>query len=293
MKKIKGIILSGGTGSRFFPVTKSISKQLLAIYNKPMIYYSLSILMMMGIKNILVIIRPDEKKLYQRLLQSGKQFGIKILYKVQLKPNGIAQSFIIGKKFIANSNVALILGDNFFYSSNLESILSTAIKNNKKGASIFVCKSKKPKEFGVVEFNKSKIKKIIEKPKFPKSKYVVTGLYLYDNKVVQLARMLKPSKRKELEITDLNNLYLNRSELKAVKMKSNVKWMDNGTCDSLLETSKFVKKIENKKKTMIFCPELIAFKKKWINKKQLKQQILSLSNADYGRFLKKISFKNE
>lgn len=291
MKNIKGIILSGGTGSRFFPVTRSISKQLLAIYNKPMIYYSLSILMMMGIKNILIIVRPDEKKLYQKLLLSGEQFGIRISYKIQKRPGGIAQSFIIGKKFIKKSMVALILGDNFFYSPNLKNILEKAIKNNNNGASIFICKSKKPKEFGVVEFSKNKIKKISEKPKFPKSKYVVTGLYLYDNRVVKLSSILKPSKRKELEITDLNNLYLKKGQLKAIKMQKSTKWMDNGSCDSLLETSNYVKKIENKKRKIIFSPEAIAFERKWINKNQLKKQIKYLGNTGYANFLTKLYYK--
>ena len=289
MKKFKGIILSGGTGSRFFPVTRSISKQLLAIYNKPMIYYSLSVLMLMGIRDILVITRPDEKKFYKKLLQSGKNFGIKISYTVQKKPKGIAQSFILGENFIGKSNVALILGDNFFYSKNLNKILLNAVRRNYKGASIFICKSKKPKDFGVVEFStKNQIKKIEEKPNKPKSNYVVTGLYLYDNKVVSLSKKLKFSNRDELEITDINNLYLANQELKAVNLGSKVKWMDNGNCESLLATSNFVKKTEKNLKTMILCPELIALKNQWISQKNLNKQISSLKNTDYGNFLKKI-----
>lgn len=289
MKKFKGIILSGGTGSRFFPVTRSISKQLLAIYNKPMIYYSLSVLMLMGIRDILVITRPDEKKFYKKLLQSGKNFGIKISYTVQKKPKGIAQSFILGENFIGKSNVALILGDNFFYSKNLKKILLNAVRRNYKGASIFICKSKKPKDFGVVEFStKNQIKKIEEKPNKPKSNYVVTGLYLYDNKVVSLSKKLKFSNRDELEITDINNLYLANQELKAVNLGSKVKWMDNGNCESLLATSNFVKKTEKNLKTMILCPELIALKNQWISQKNLNKQISSLKNTDYGNFLKKI-----
>lgn len=294
MKKFKGIILSGGTGSRLYPVTQSISKQLLSIYNKPMIYYSLSTLMLMGIKEILVITRPDEKKLYQTLLKSGKQFGVKFKYISQKKPNGIAQSLLLGKKFIGRDNVALILGDNFFYSEKLEKTLINATKKNPKGASIFLCKSKKPKEFGVVEFSsKNKIKKIVEKPKKPKSNYIVTGLYLYDNKVTDLVKKLKFSARGELEITDLNNLYLNSGTLKAIKMDNSMSWMDNGNCDSLLKTSNFVKKIEEQKKSMILCPEQIAFKKRWIKKEDLIKQAQILKNTKYGEHLFKLVNKNE
>ena len=293
MKKFKGIILSGGTGSRLFPVTKSISKQLLSIYNKPMIYYSLSILMMMDIREILIITRPDEKKLYQKLLKSGKEFGVKFKYISQKKPNGIAQSFLLGKKFIDTDNVALILGDNFFYSNKLEKTLLNAIKKNQKGASVFICKSKNPKEFGVVELSPgNKIKKIIEKPKKPKSKYIVTGLYLYDNKVVKLTRKLNFSKRGELEITDLNNLYLKQNMLKGIKMENDINWMDNGNCDSLLKTANFVKKIELQKKSMILCPEQIAFKKRWIKKEDLIKQAQSLKNTEYGKHLLKLAKNN-
>lgn len=294
MKKFKGIILSGGIGSRLFPITKSISKQLLPIYNKPMIYYSLSILMMMNIREILIITRPEEKKLYQKLLKSGKEFGVKLKYISQKKPNGIAQSFLLGKKFIGSDNVALILGDNFFYSDNLEKILLNAIKNNQKGASIFICKSKNVKEFGVVELSSNnKIKKISEKPKKTKSKYIVTGLYLYDNRVSKLTKKLKFSSRGELEITDLNNLYLKENLLKGIKMDNKTKWMDNGNCDSLLKTSNFVKKIELQKKKMILCPEQIAFKKNWIKKKDLINQAQSLKNTEYGKHILRLINNNE
>jgi glucose-1-phosphate thymidylyltransferase len=287
MKGFKGIILSGGTGSRFYPVTKSISKQLLAIFNKPMIYYSLSILMMMGIRSILIIVRPDEKKLYQKLLKSGLSLGIKIDYAVQKKPGGIAQSLIIGKKFIGKNNIALILGDNFFYNDNLQSQLIKALKNNKEGATIFACKSKKPKDFGVIEFFKNNmVKKIVEKPINPKSNYVVTGLYLYDNQAIELSKSLKLSKRRELEITDLNNLYLNMNSLKVIKMKR-VKWMDNGNCDDLLKCSNFVRKTEIRKKNLILSPEKIAFEKGWITKFQLINHFKNFKNSSYGIFLKR------
>lgn len=289
MNNYKGIILSGGTGSRFFPVTKSISKQLLAIYNKPMIYYSLSILMLMGIKDILIITRPDEKKLYQKLLGNGKNFGTKFSYISQPKPGGIAESFLLGKKFVGKKNVALILGDNFFYGKNLEKILKKTIQENQSGASIFISESKKPQDFGVVEINKkNEILSIIEKPKKPKSNYIVTGLYLYDNSVIDLTKKLKYSKRGELEITDLNNKYLNNKKLQGVKLDSKIKWMDNGNSDALLETSNFVKRIENKEKKLLLSPELIAFKNKWINKLQLNQNLKKLKNSDYGKSLMKL-----
>jgi glucose-1-phosphate thymidylyltransferase len=289
MNNFKGIILSGGTGSRFFPVTKSISKQLLAIYNKPMIYYSLSILMLMGIKDILIITRPDEKKLYQKLLGNGKNFGTKFKYISQPKPGGIAESFLLGKKFIGKKNIALILGDNFFYGKNLEKILKKTIQENQSGASIFISESKKPQDFGVVEINKkNKILSIVEKPKKPKSNYIVTGLYLYDNSVVDFTKILKYSKRGELEITDLNNKYLKYKKLHGVKLDSKIKWMDNGNSDALLETSNFVKRIENKEKKLLLSPELIAFKNKWINKYQLKKNLKRLKNSDYGKSLMKL-----
>ena len=289
MNNFKGIILSGGTGSRFFPVTNSISKQLLAIYNKPMIYYSLSILMLMGIREILIITRPDEKKLYKKLLGSGKKFGIRFKYMSQPKPGGIAESFLLGKKFIEKKNIVLILGDNFFYGKNLEKILKKAIKKNQRGASIFISKTKKPQNFGVVEIGKkNKILSIIEKPKKPKSNYIVTGLYVYDNNVVNLTKKLKYSKRGELEITDLNNIYLKKEKLLGIKLDTNIKWMDNGNSDSLLETSNFVKSIENKTKKLLLSPEVIAFKNKWINKSQLKKNLEKLKNSDYGKSLKNL-----
>ena len=289
MNNFKGIILSGGTGSRFFPVTKSISKQLLAIYNKPMIYYSLSILMLMRIKDILIITRPDEKKLYQKLLGNGKNFGIKFKYISQPKPGGIAESFLLGKKFIGKKNIALILGDNFFYGKNLEKILKKTVKENQNGASIFISKSKKPQNFGVVELNReNKILSIVEKPKNPKSKYIVTGLYLYDNSAVNLTKKLKYSKRGELEITDLNNEFLKKKKLRGIKLDSKIKWMDNGNSDALLETSNFVKKVENRNQKLILSPEVIAFKNKWINKVRLKKNLEKLKNSDYGKTLKKL-----
>ena len=242
--------------------------------------------MMMDIREILVITRPDEQKLYQKLLKTGKEFGVKLKYICQKKPNGIAQSFLLGKKFIGSDNVALILGDNFFYSSNLEKILLNAIKKNQKGASIFIYKSQNAKEFGVVEISpNNKIKKITEKPKKTKSKYIVTGLYLYDNRVSNLAKELKFSRRGELEITDLNNLYLKENLLRGIKMDYKTKWMDNGNCDSLLEASNFVKKIETQKKSMILCPEQIAFQKNWIKKKDLIKKSKSLKNTEYGKHL--------
>ena len=247
MNNFKGIILSGGTGSRFFPVTKSISKQLLAIYNKPMIYYSLSVLMLLQIRKILIITRPDEKKLYKKLLGTGKNFGVNFKYISQPKPRGIAESFLLGKNFIGNKNVALILGDNFFYGKNIDKILKQVISQKKEGASIFISSSKKPQNFGVVEFSRTnKILSIQEKPKKPKSNYVVTGLYLYDNQVVSLVDKLEYSERGELEITDLNNLYLKQNRLHAIKLASDVKWADNGNSDDLLMTSNFIKKIYDK-----------------------------------------------
>ncbi len=289
MSSFKGIILSGGTGSRFFPVTNSISKQLLAIYNKPMIYYSLSILMLMGIREILVITRPDEKKLYQKLLGTGKNFGVKFDYIAQPKPGGIAESFLLGKKFIEKKNIVLILGDNFFYGKNLEKILKKTVKKNQNGASIFISKTRKPQSFGVVEIDKkNKILSIVEKPKKPKSNYIVTGLYVYDNSVINLTKKLKYSKRGELEITDLNNMYLKQKKLQGIKLKSNIKWMDNGNSDALLETSNFVRSTENKEKKLLFSPEAIALKNKWIDKRQLKKNLEKLKNSDYGKSLMRL-----
>ena len=289
MNNFKGIILSGGTGSRFFPVTKSISKQLLAIYNKPMIYYSLSVLMMMKIREILIITRPDEKSLYKKLLGSGKKFGVNFEYVTQSKPGGIAESFVLGKKFIKNNKIALILGDNFFFGKDIQKILLKAIFQNKDGASIFISYSRKPENFGVVNFNeKNKILSIKEKPKKPKSNYVVSGLYLYDNSVIKYVNELNYSSRGELEITDLNNIYLKKNLLNVIKLNSKIKWMDNGNSDDLLETANFVKKIEKHTNSLVMSPDMIAYKNKWITKTQLIKNINEYKNSEYAKSLIKL-----
>lgn len=290
MKNYKGIILAGGHGTRLHPVTLGTSKQLLPVYDKPMIYYAISVLMLSGIRNILIITTIHELDLYKRLLGDGSQFGINFEYKTQEKPRGLADAFLIGEEFIDKSNVALILGDNIFYGQSFSNTLSVAIKKN-KGASIFSYHVKNPKEFGIVEFDENDTPiSIEEKPKRPKSNYAVTGLYFYDNNVLDYAKQIKPSKRGELEITDINDIYLKKSNLNVIKLGRGFAWLDTGTHESLMEASRFVQTVEERQGLKIACLEEIAFEKGWIEKEQILSRISSLKNSSYGIYLKKLLF---
>tara|TARA_A100001011_G_C14281457_1_gene831796 strand:+ start:103 stop:981 length:879 start_codon:yes stop_codon:yes gene_type:complete len=284
----KGIILAGGTGSRLNPITNVISKQLLPIYDKPMIYYPLSTLMLSGIKEILIITTPNDHELFFKLFRDGSQLGIKIIYEVQEKPNGIAQAFVIGKKFIKDSPVTLILGDNLFHGDDLIKRLQ---KNYflDQGASVFAYPVFNPERYGVVEFDSyGKAISIEEKPIYPKSKFAITGLYFYDNSVVNKVERLKPSKRGELEITDLNKLYLEEGNLIVEKMNRGMTWFDTGTFDSLNDATVFIRSLEKRQGLKIGCPEEISWRMGHINNEQLKFLSQSLLKSGYGSYLQKI-----
>jgi len=288
-----GIILAGGSGSRLSPITKVLSKQLLPVFDKPMIYYPLSTLMTAGIKNILIITTPDDNHLFEKLLGSGNHLGINISYKIQIKPNGLAEAFLIAEDFIKESSSALILGDNLFYGSNFDLKLAESSKLYSRNT-LFAYRVKDPERYGVIEFDgfNHKVSSIIEKPLKPKSNYAATGLYLYDNRVVEFAKKLKPSKRGELEITDLNNIYLEENSLFVEKLVSGDAWLDTGTFDSLLEASMFVSTIEKRQGLKISCPEEIAYKNNWINNRQLKELIKIYGNNDYSNYLKTIIYED-
>lgn len=285
MKKIKGIVLSGGTGTRLYPITKGISKQIIPIYDKPMVYYPVSILFMVGIKEILIITTPDDIGNYKKLLSNGKKWGVSFFYEVQKEPKGIAESILIGEKFIKNSRVCLILGDNLFYGHNLKDLLKKALERE-NGATVFAYWVKDPQRYGVVEFSKEgKVLSIEEKPKKPKSNYAITGLYFYDERVIDIAKNLKPSKRGELEITDLNNEYLKRDELYVEIMGRGYAWLDTGTPYSLLEAANFVQIIEERQGLKICCPEEIAFREGFIKKEDLILLGKEMENSPYGQYL--------
>lgn len=284
----KGIILAGGTGSRLYPITNVISKQLLPVYDKPMIYYPLSTLMLAGIKDILIITSNQDKNLFLKLLGNGSQLGINIKYEVQEKPEGIAQAFIIGKEFIKDSNVALILGDNLFHGNDLIFQLQKSA-GMKKGATIFAYPVRNPQRYGVVEFDSNgRALRIEEKPENPKSKFAITGLYFYDNTVISKAKKIKPSKRGELEISDLNNLYIEEGNLMVEKMNRGMTWLDTGTLDSLHEASSYIRLLEKRQGLKIGCPEEIAWRMGFINNSELNLLSDSLLKSGYGNYLKSI-----
>jgi glucose-1-phosphate thymidylyltransferase len=289
MKKIyKGILLAGGSGSRLFPITRSISKQLLNIYDKPMVYYSLSLFFLANIRDILLISTPKDIERFKALLGNGDNFGVSINYRVQNSPDGLAQSFLLGKNFIKNDNVSLVLGDNIFFGENSSSKLINATLLD-KGATIFAYQVKDPEKFGVINFNKNgKVKSIQEKPKKPKSNYAVTGLYFYDNDVIEIAKKLIPSDRGELEISDVNNEYLKRGDLNVNLLGRGFAWLDTGSPASLLEAGNFVSTIESRQGFKIACLEEISFKKGWIDQRKLENSINLHKTSDYGKYLSKI-----
>jgi glucose-1-phosphate thymidylyltransferase len=281
----KGIILAGGSGTRLYPLTRVISKQLMPLYDKPMIYYPLSTLMLAGIKNILIITTPVDRPLFEALLKDGSQWGVKIIYEEQPDPGGLAQAFIIGRDFIGKDGVCLILGDNVFYGDSLVSLMHRACKR-KKGATVFGYWVKDPENYGVAEFDtKGNVMKVEEKPKKPKSNYAITGLYFYDNQIVDIAASLKPSKRGELEITDVNKVYLKNNALALEKMGRGFAWLDTGSHDSLLAASNFIETIESRQGLKVCCPEEIAFNAGWITASKLKKLALPLKNNGYGQYL--------
>ena len=288
IQKRKGIILAGGSGTRLYPVTQSISKQLLPVYDKPMIYYPLSTLMLAGIQDILIISTPDDTPRFESLLGDGNQWGLNISYKVQPSPDGLAQAFILGDTFIGNDLSALVLGDNIFYGHDFNELLVNAMKRE-SGATVFAYHVHDPEHYGVAEFDKSnKVLSLEEKPKNPKSNYAVTGLYFYDKDVVAMAKSLKPSLRGELEITDLNRLYLEKQKLNVEIMGRGYAWLDTGTHDSLLEASQFIATLENRQGLKVACPEEISYRRGWINASQLEMLAAPLSKNGYGRYLQRV-----
>ena len=288
IQKRKGIILAGGSGTRLYPVTQSISKQLLPVYDKPMIYYPLSTLMLAGIQDILIISTPDDTPRFESLLGDGSQWGLNIQYKVQPSPDGLAQAFILGDRFIGNNLSALVLGDNIFYGHDFNELLGNAMKRE-NGATVFAYHVNDPERYGVAEFDKTKkVLSLEEKPKNPKSNYAVTGIYFYDKDVVTMAKGLKPSPRGELEITDLNRLYLEQEKLKVEIMGRGYAWLDMGTHDSLLEASQFIATLENRQGLKVACPEEIAYRRGWINASQLEKLAAPLSKNGYGQYLQRV-----
>ena len=285
----KGIILAGGSGTRLYPLTMVTSKQLLPIYDKPMIYYPLSTLMLAGIRDILIISTPNDLPNFEKLLGDGSRYGINISYKVQPSPDGLAQAFILGEEFIGEDNCAMILGDNIFHGNGFTTQLKKAVENTER-ATVFGYYVEDPERFGVVEFDENgKVISLEEKPECPKSNYAVTGLYFYDNKVCEYAKSLKPSPRGELEITDLNKIYLEKGKLDVITLGRGYGWLDTGTVDSLSEASEYVRVIENRQGLKISCIEEISYKNGWINKETLLESAVKYGKSPYGQHLKNVA----
>ena len=285
---MKGIVLAGGSGTRLYPVTRGVSKQLLPIYDKPMVYYPLSVLMLAGIQDVLIITTPEEREGFIRVLGNGSEFGVNLTYKIQPSPDGLAQAFIIGEEFIGDDSVCLVLGDNIFWGQGFTPILESAVKRQ-KGATVFGYQVNDPERFGVVAFdNNKKAVSLEEKPEKPQSNYAVTGLYFYDNDVVEMAKQVKPSHRGELEITTLNQMYLDRGDLHVELLGRGFAWLDTGTHESLLEAAMFVETIEKRQGYKIACLEEIAWNNDWLSSEQVMQTAKALSKNSYGQYLMRL-----
>lgn len=289
---MKGIILAGGSGTRLYPITMGVSKQLLPIYDKPMVYYPLSVLMLAGIRDILIITTPEDQPAFERLLQDGSQFGVNLCYAIQPSPDGLAQAFIIGEEFIGTDDVCLVLGDNIYYGQGFTPKLKEAVKKAKegKGATVFGYQVKDPERFGVVEFDANmKAVSIEEKPKQPKSHYAVTGLYFYDNRVIEIAKNVKPSDRGELEITCVNNAYLDLNELNVELLGRGFAWLDTGTHESLLEAAQFVETLEKRQGYKVACLEEIAYHNGWLSKERVLESGKLMAKNNYGQYLLEVA----
>ena len=286
---MKGIVLAGGAGTRLHPITRGVSKQLLGVYDKPMVYYPISVLMLAGIREILIITTPEDQSAFQRLLGDGSCFGVEFTYAVQPKPEGLAQAFIIGEEFIGKEHVALVLGDNIFYGAKLGDMCKTAAQQP-SGATVFGYYVKDPERFGVVEFDKDyNALSIEEKPQHPKSNYAVTGLYFYDNDVVNIAKHIKPSARGELEITSVNNVYLQRGNLRVQRLGRGYAWLDTGTHDAMLDAANFIRTIETRQGLQVACLQEIALENGWMTKAQVRDSIQDLLKTEYGQYLMRIT----
>ena len=289
---MKGIVLAGGAGTRLHPITRGVSKQLLAIYDKPMIYYPLSVLMLAGIRDILIITTPEDQPSFRRLLDDGSRFGVRFTYAVQPKPEGLAQAFLIGREFIGKDRVALVLGDNIFYGANLSALVRKAAERE-KGATVFGYYVCDPERFGVVEFDRGgKAVSIEEKPQNPKSNYAVTGLYFYDNEVVRIAETIRPSARGELEITSVNNEYQKRGELHVEKLGRGYAWLDTGTHESRLDAANFIHTIETRQGLQVACLQEIAYTNGWLSASEVRASIQDMLKTEYGRYLMRIVKEN-
>lgn len=289
---MKGIILAGGSGTRLYPITRAVSKQLVPVYDKPMIYYPLSTLMLAGIRDILVISTPRDTPRFKELLGDGSEFGLNLSYCIQAKPNGLAEAFILGEDFIGNDSVCLILGDNIYYGSGLSQLLQNSAKKD-DGATVFGYQVNDPERFGVVEFDAHmNVKSIVEKPENPKSNFAVTGMYFYDNSVVNIAKQIKPSPRGELEITDVNAEYLRAGKLGVKLLGRGYAWLDTGTHESLHEAASFIETVEKRQNVLISCPEEIAYRMKYITREQLIELAQPLKKNDYGKYLLKLANEN-